>query len=204
MASAAEKEIRDEVVAWFHAKEPRGRVVHELPLSGFSDAGRADLGVIFPDAIVLVEIKSERDKLSLLQKQFDAMRIRCHDLKLVCHEKWFADDGGLRDQAWMKWSHEEHLWRYPASPKGWNFDRYRLPLRPESYPMLDMLWAAELRALYEWAGVSAASPRMNMATMQRDLHDKLTGRQVVKGVCAALRQRAFHEADPPVAEDTHA
>lgn len=67
MASVAEREIRDAVVEWWHRAAPQARVVHELPLSSLSGQGRADLGVIFPDQIVLVEIKSERDKLTRLK-----------------------------------------------------------------------------------------------------------------------------------------
>ena len=195
MASVAEREIRDAVTAWFHANEPCGRVVHELPLSSFSGEGRADLGVIFPDHIVLVEIKSERDKLSRLEKQWDAMSRRCHDMKIVCHEKWFDTEGGLKDQSWLRWSHKEHLWRWPASTE-WDFSRYKSKMRPGSYDLMSMLWADELRDCYKLAGAMASSPNMNMWGMTADLHDKLNGRQVRQAVCALLRARKFSEADP--------
>jgi hypothetical protein len=194
MASAAEREIRDAVVDWWHKNEPQGRVVHELPLSSFSGKGRADLGIIFPDAVVLVEIKSERDKLDRLATQFDEMSKRSHAFQIVAHEKWFDEEGGLKDQTWMKWSHKEHLWRYP-SPK-WTFERYRLPLRPSNWLLLDLLWADELRACYPRAGIAASQRGMNMHQMTYDLHEKLTGRQITRVVCAALRARAFSEADP--------
>lgn len=197
MASSAEREIRDAVVDWFHRHEPRGRVVHELPLSAFSGAGRADIGVIFPDAIVLVEIKSERDKLSRLEKQFSEMIQRAHDVKLACHEKWFDDDGKIAGQEWMKWSHKEHLWRYPGQEK-WEFSRYELRGRPSSWHLLDLLWADELRDAYRVAGVMSSAPRGTMHVLTHDLHQKLTGRQIVKSVCAALRQRKFAEADPVI------
>ena len=196
MASTAEREIRDAVVDWFHRNEPRGRVVHELPLSAFSGAGRADLGIIFPGSIVLIEIKSERDKLSRLEKQWGEMAKRCHDMRIVCHDKWFEPDGGLKDQSWMGWAHKDHLWRYPSPD--WKFDRYIEKFRPGSWHLLDFLWADELRDCYKLAGVMASSPSLAMHGMTRDLHEKLTGRQIREAVCQCLRARKFSEADDPI------
>lgn len=200
MASAQEREIRDAVVAWFHHNEPQGRVVHELPLSSFSGNGRADLGIVFPDHLVLIEIKSEKDKLDRLEKQFTEMVARAHDLKIVCHEKWFEPDGGLKGQSWMRYSHAEHLWQYPAQ-KEWRFDRYRAPAQPHPANLLDYLWAEEMRACYELAGAMAAQRGTTMLQMRRDLVDKLTGRQVKRAVCALLRARVFLEADAPIPLD---
>lgn len=203
MASVAEREIRDVLVNWWHTHEPRGRVVHELPLSSFSGDGRADLGIIFPDAIVLVEIKSEKDKLGRLKEQFDAMRQRGHDFMAVLHEKWFDADGEVRDQAWINWAAKEHIWRYPEPTKGWTFNRYgrgyNSSLPPNPYLLLNLLWADELRECYAHAGVMG-SGKANMHSMIHDLGQRLTGRQVTRAVCAALRRRSFAEADPPVNE----
>lgn len=196
MSSGAEREIRDAVVDWFHKNEPRGRVVHELPLSSFSGAGRADLGIIFPDQIVLVEIKSEKDKLTRLEKQWGEMSKRCHDLKVVCHERWFDGDAGLKDQSWMHWAHKDHLWRYPSN--NWAYERYGSKFRPSSWMLLDLLWADELRDSYRLAGVMASNPRMDMRGMTHDLHQKMTGRQIVSTVCQCLRARKFSEADDPI------
>ena len=197
MASSAEREIRDDAVAWFHHNEPRGRVVHELPLSGFSANGRADLGIIFPDTIVLIEIKSERDKLTLLEKQFLEMSKRCHDLKIICHEKWFESDGGLKAQSWINWSHKEHLWTYPDQ-SGWIFERYKLKMTPNPYLLLNMLHVSELRDCYRITNTMASSPKLVQHGLQLDLADKLTGRQIRNAVCACLRARKFAEADSPI------
>lgn len=198
MASAAEREIRDAVVAFFHAAEPRCRVVHELPLSSMSGNGRADLGLIFPDTIYLVEIKSEKDKLDRLEKQFGQMVQTAHGVLIVAHQKWIEGDG-LRGQSWMNWSHRESVWSYPAPLHGWQFERYRAGSHaPNPYRLLGLLWADELRTAYRLAGVMAASREMTMHSMTNDLQQKLTGRQVREVVCKLLRARAFSEADPPI------
>lgn len=149
MASSSEREIRDALVKFWHEKEPRGRVVHELPLDGFSASGRADLAIIFPDAIVLQEIKSEKDKLTRLKKQFFEMSARCHQWHIVCHEKWFNPDNSVKDQEWCKYSHREHFWKYPDR-ETWRFDRYKdLEGTPGTRQLLSFLWAEELRLVYE-------------------------------------------------------
>jgi hypothetical protein len=189
------------VVAWWHMNEPRGRIVHELPLSGFSSEGRADLGIIFPDALILIELKSERDKLSLLEKQFGAMRARSHDFKCVLHERWFLPDGDVKDQTWINWAAKEHIWRFPEADQKWQFNRYgngrqdRLP--PNPYFLLSFLWADELRDAYSYAGV-LGNGRASMPSMVADLGQKLTGRQINKVVCTALLRRKFAEADDPI------
>lgn len=158
MASGAEREIRDALVDWWHKNEPRARIVHELPLSGFSAEGRADMAAVFTDTLVLIEIKSEKDKLTRLEKQFNAMASRSHNFFIVAHEKWFCErdySPALIGQEWMRSAHKDHLWRYPATDQRgarWEFNRYVAPLRPHPSHLLDMLWANELRAAYTKAG----------------------------------------------------
>jgi hypothetical protein len=201
MASSAEREIRDALVDWWHRNEPRGRVVHELPLSSFSAEGRADLGIVFPDALILVEIKSERDKLTRLEGQFKAMQEMSHDFMAVLHDRWFDESGEVRDQSWMNWAAREHVWRYPEPKKGWQFHRYGKgygsTIPPNPYRLLGLLWADELRDAYAYSGVMGLG-RMNMPALVSDLGQRLTGRQVTRAVCSALRRRTFAEADAPV------
>lgn len=204
MASSAEREIRDALVAWWHATEPRGRVIHELPLSGFSTEGRADLGIVFPDSLVLVEIKSEKDKLTRLQAQFEAMKQRSHDFMCVLHDRWFDDAGDVKDQTWINWAAKEHIWRYPEPAKGWTFNRYgrgyATSLPPNPYFLLSLLWADELRDCYAHANVMG-NGRSATPAMVSDLGQKLTGRQITKAVCAMLRRRSFAEADPAMDDE---
>jgi hypothetical protein len=199
MASSAEREIRDALVSWWHSHEPRGRVVHELPLSSFSGEGRADLAVVFPDMLVLVEIKSERDKLTRLQDQFKAMQASSHDFMCVLHDRWFDPSGEVQDQTWINWAAKDHIWRYPEPAKGWTFERYSrgytTSLPPNPYRLLSLLWADELRDCYGYAGIMGIG-RATMPAMVSDLGQKLNGRQITRAVCAALRRRKFNEADP--------
>lgn len=198
MASSAEREIRDALVQFWHEREPRGRVIHELPLDGFSSAGRADIAVVFPDAIILQEIKSERDKLSRLKKQFFAMSTRCHQWHIVCHEKWFDSDGAVKDQEWCRYSHREHFWKYPDTST-WQFERYKdIERSPSTYSLLAFLWAVELKEIYSRYFPNISTSGLAMWELQRDLYNRLTGRQVTEEVCASLRSRVFAEADQPI------
>lgn len=198
MASSAEREIRDALVKFWHENEPRGRVIHELPLDGFSASGRSDLAIVFPDAIVLQEIKSERDKLTRLKKQFFAMSSRCHQWHIVCHEKWFNDDGSVKDQEWIKYSHREHFWNYPDTST-WKFQRYKdMNRHPGTFGLLDYLWADELKEIYGRHFTQFPRSGFTRWGMAGDLYNRLTGRQVVHEVCAALRSRKFAEADEPI------
>ncbi|MFV0800579.1 hypothetical protein EGJ57_04550 [Brucella anthropi] len=198
MASSSEREIRDVLVKFWHNNEPRGRVVHELPLDGFSASGRADLAIIFPDAIVLQEIKSEKDKLTRLKKQFFEMSARCHQWHIVCHEKWFNQDNSVKDQEWCKYSHREHFWKYPDT-ETWKFDRYKdLEGTPGTRQLLGFLWADELRLVYETHFPKISPRALQMWEMQRDLYSRLSGKQVTLEVCSMLRRRKFNEADAPI------
>ena len=195
MASSAEREIRDAVVAWWHDREPRARIIHELPLNGFSASGRVDLAAVFPDVIVTMEIKSERDKLTRLEKQFFEMSKRSHDWKIIAHDKW-AEGDGLKDQEWMNWSHREHLWGYPDR-SAWSFDRYRIDRLVGAPTLLDYLHRQELEDALKDFGRTVRSG-MRQWELLREINAVMTGREVVLAVCGALRKREFAEADPAI------
>lgn len=130
------------------------------------------------------------------------MRERSHDFRIVAHDRWFGSDGRLTGQDWLQWSdHHDRVWRYPEPCPGpiWRFERYRTAGEPQPAPLLEMLWAEEMRAMCRSFAV-AAGPRAPRPAMRRALADSLTGRQIRTGVCAALRGRAFAEADPAMRE----
>ncbi len=192
--SSAEWEIRDALVSSFHENEPNARIVHELNVAG-TGSNRADLGIVFPDTLVLIEIKSAKDTLSRLEPQFEAFQKCSHMVLIVAYEKHFNEQNHLKDCEWMRWSHREHVWKYPA--KAWTFPRYKAFVEPHAYAFLDMLWAEELKDALEYhqLGWPKGAPRWELI---RDLTLKLTGKQVRETVCRQLRQREFAEADAPI------
>jgi hypothetical protein len=196
MASSAEREIRDAIVQWAHTNEPLARVVHELNVAG-TGSNRADLALVFPDILVLVEIKSERDTLKRLRDQFDAFTACSHALVIAAHECHFEGDS-LKGCDWMTYSHRDHLWRYPVPSIGWDLDRYRVRREPGAHPFLELLWTSELteemerHRLFTGTGSSARWHMIHTMTLG------LTGRQIREAVCRQLRKRAFAEADAPI------
>lgn len=195
--SSAEWEIRDSLVSFFHENEPRARIVHELNVAG-TGSNRADLGIVFPDMLVLIEIKSAKDTLKRLEQQFEAFQRCSHFTLVAAHDVHFNEQNELKGCEWMRWSHREHVWRYPGAEK-WSFPRYKQFIEPHAYAFMDMLWAEELRAEIDRHGFGLRTGA-NRWEMIRDLQLKLTGKQIREAVCRQLRQRQFAEADAPIGE----
>jgi len=216
MASSAERDIRDAVVAQLCQLMPAARIVHELNVAG-QGTNRIDVAAITETTIVGVEIKSEKDVLKRLDKQWAAFNKICHHVIVAAHEKHFAEhretwqkDGeGYLDLNhplfFGKWAMRRHVWRFPR-PDGasarfrhegdnWDFD----PIRAAAakYPLcssalLEMLWASELRA--EGGGGGRATRPAMISKMAL----YMTGSEVRAAVCRQLRARTFAEADPPI------
>ena len=159
-------------------------------------SNRADLGIVFPDLVVLVEIKSAKDKLTRLEAQFEAFSRCCHTVIIAAHEKHFDSSGQLVDCPWMRWSHREHLWRYPGV-ESWEFQRYKAFAEPHAHAFLEMLWAEELKAELDRHRIGFRSDAARWELI-RDLTLKLTGKQIREAVCRRLRSRQFAEADPAI------
>ena len=228
MASTAEREIRDAVVARLRELVPSARIVHELNVAG-QGSNRIDVAAIRPDGIVGVEIKSEKDTLKRLEEQWTVFSRCCHYVIVAAHEKHFAE---YRDERWRddvesdsdlnhplffgKYGQRRYVWRYPrpddanksrwgaSRPWQFSFAADVVPRRPLSnVDMLQMLWASELR---EECGRHriAANSRATCPWMIREMAMLMTGREVRDAVCRQLRARSFAEADAPIYELTKA
>lgn len=217
MASSAEREIRDAVVARLRELMPSARIVHELNVAG-QGSNRIDVAAISETAIVGVEIKSEKDVLKRLDEQWAAFNKVCHYVIVAAHEKHFAEhrEKWLREGEaghidlnhplfFGKWRGRRQVWRFPCPDSSlvrsrhdgdnWFFDPFRdvesrFPLR--SSDLLEMLWASELRA--EGGGGS----RDTRGDMISKMALYMTGSEVRAAVCRQLRARSFAEADPPI------
>lgn len=202
MASSAEEEIRQALHDWWVDMEPEARIVHELPMDGFSASGRADMGIILKDQIILLEIKSEKDKLTRLEKQFEAMLHRSHMFYVVCHEKWFEDDGQVKGQPWVRGYHERHFWKYPSPDTreySWRHNPYWMHWLPVSaQSLLSYLWADELREVYSRHIGDVNVKSVPQWKLISDIEYKLTGREVALSVCSALRKRDFKRASEKI------
>ena len=216
MASAAEREMRQAVVARCREYWPDGRVIHELAIGGC----RADLAVVTRSHLFAFEIKSSRDKLDRLENQFRFFDRATHGCFVVADARWFEtfsyDKGGegfrpceeLRDYSWKSLG----LWCYPEPEKGdWRTDMYRWRKpgqdfrfderrQPRAGDLLGILLKEELMLEARRHGVDIRS-RWSVLPIISAMAFEMTGKQVAEAVCRQLRMRRFARADPPVTPD---
>lgn len=181
MASAAEARIRVKAEALLRQHFPTARIIHEFDLG----AVRLDIAAITEDRLVLVEIKSELDTLRRLERQVRA-GIALGGPMLVCYApKWReairAAREGLYRAEWLEEADDGFPSLRPAMLAD-HHDRY------DSRALLHLLLKFEILALAKPFG---ARTRSTVPELHRLAHDNLTGREIRRGVMAALRCRRF-------------
>ena len=220
MRSAAEQEMRDAVVARLRKLRPQARICHEVNC-GVWGPNRMDVVAVDVAEIIAVEIKSERDRVSRGPKQLASMRRVAHHSIISLHEthlveketnEWAAHYSKL-DRKYYLWSVPTELdgdgiipWVYPELDRGHNWSGdvglWRSPETRMEFALpssaLHLLWRDELAALCDALRVSRGK-RSNMSEMIRALWWHANGRELTRGICAALRRRQFAEADAAMA-----
>jgi hypothetical protein len=184
MASEAEERIRLKCEALLRKAFPDARIVHELVLR--QGGVRIDLAAVTPDRLVCVEVKSERDVLDRLPAQIAAMKLVCDAWRVATADKHLDKCRDIAD--WHRVIGETSLdapgYGMRELPRDAMHGLCNAPAR------LDMLWANELRYI-----AGAKGPRMS--SMIR-ASDSMTGAQIRRAVCAAIRARSFPRADPAI------
>ena len=218
--SEAEAEIRVEVVRHLRAARPIARIIHEINVC--QGGNRIDVLAVDVEEIIAVEIKSKKDKIDRLPAQMEAMTSVAHHSIAAIHEKFLVEWGPASSRA----AHYERdgeyymgeppkccgsareTWVYPIRRRSldpeWELDRlakWSVPQAKmlESLPAgaLDMLWRDELQWVC-FANQIAAGPRSTRGQMMHDLRWLCSGKELPRGICAALRARQCVEADDPV------
>lgn len=228
--SPAEAEIRDAVVARLREARPSARIIHEINSTNMmtGQTTRIDVLAVGTEDMVAVEIKSERDKLDRLSSQMEAMQRVSHHAIAALHERFLEEsetnahaaheerDGrfyrrGVPDAISRQCGHK--VWVYPQrvrvlKPGGFDtMERWDIePVRscttlPEA--ALDMLWRDELVEMCGRLRI-ATRRRSTRSDMMRELRWLCSGKEITRGICAALRARECIEADPPVCEEGRA
>lgn len=211
--SAAEAEVRDAVVARLRILRPGARIIHEINASGFGN--RIDVLAVDRAEIIAVEIKSEKDKLDRLPTQIVAMRGAAHHVIAALHEKHLPTHADVGD-TWVRDDLKSHkvppkeakgakVWAYPEvgseAKRSWGRGRWEEPkFAPQAClpsKAIDMLWRAELLAVCDEEGVSVGR-RATSPFMVSALRWTLSGGDLTKAICRALRRRNALEADPPI------
>lgn len=185
MSSEAEERLRGKAEAALRETWPGARIIHELMLR--QGGCRIDLAAVMPDRLIVVEVKSERDVLTRLKRQAEQAREVADGFSVILPEKH-----------WRKAWEENHVSILEAGQE----DAFRLHLQRDQRrayqatcnapARLAMLWAEELRIVAESGSKATRDYSIRHGS------DSLTGAEVRRRVCAALRARDFPRADPPV------
>lgn len=203
--SSAEAEIRDAAIVRLRELMPGCRIIHEINCSSFGP-NRIDLLSVTKDRIAAVEVKSEKDKLDRLPAQLASMHGVAHYAIAALHEKflkpWKASYTGL--PAFHEPDEARHavVWAYPPKPRAGILGEWPLHSRLEKPKLLpppgyiDLLWAAELRAIVRKHALHRAPSGLDMPQMVDLLRWSLPGKTLLSETCATLRARACAEADP--------
>lgn len=194
--------------------------MHEVNASSYGN--RIDVLAVCPAEIIAVEIKSAKDKLDRLPDQLEAMRGCAHTVIAALHEKFLVETKANEFTGTIERDGEffylarpeiapftrpfEGTWIFPElgrSPAGkpdylfpWR-DPDAVVQQPLPAQAIDMLWREELLEMCGRFGVSVPK-RPVMAAMVNALRWQLTGRDITRGICGALRARACIEADAPI------
>lgn len=183
--SPAEERIRAKGEMMLRALFPSARIIHELVLEQYGV--RIDLAAVTGDRLICLEIKSERDGLTRLEAQVEMMQRVSDAWGVLVAAKHVEAASKLlgRSLPIAEEDRREALGSYLFRQA--HAGLCNAPAR------LAMLWADELRAI---RCPRYAAPRdmcIQAAT------DSLTGTEVRRAVCAALRARSFPRADAPIA-----
>lgn len=182
MASAAEARIREKAETLLRSMWPNARIVHEFDLCGV----RLDLAAITEERLILLEIKSELDTLSRLERQVRFALSIGGPVLVVYASRWagpirqYRFEGGWRIE-WIEEREGPLEVQRPLILAEGN-DRY------DNRALMRLLLKPELFALAKPHG---AKTRFDVSTLQAIVHENLTGREIRRGVMAALRARRF-------------
>jgi hypothetical protein len=217
--SSEELEMRALIVPELRKRWPGARIIHELPLR--YSTNRIDLAAVTETEIVSVEIKSSRDVMDRLEAQLRAFHPISSRIIAALAPRWNLKLPMIETKLDFgtsfapQYTETQQIIRKVGGVEVWTVDSgagsieitdggpYRAN-KPWLAQMLDMLHVSELVAIAERHHIAVAKRPVHL-TLVTDLVDMLQGREVVKAVCQALRERnAFDKAsDPPmVAGDT--
>lgn len=183
--SVAEERIRAKAEAALRAAYPNARIIHELMLT--QGGCRIDLAAVTPDRLIVVEIKSERDVLNRLERQLIEARAVADGVAVIVAEKHLKKAQEIAGYCGC-WGEDSIEFQSHYS----YFERGLLSATTNAPARLAMLWAEELRM------VADSPAKANRTYSIAQAADHLTGAEVRRRVCAALRARPFPRADPAI------
>jgi hypothetical protein len=215
--SSEELEMRALIVPELRKRYPSARIIHELPLRYSSN--RIDLAAITESEIMAVEIKSSKDVADRLEKQlrtFTPVSSRIIvalapkwneklEAELIVRENVTTYRQRLTDAQEIIHRVENssiETWTVDVAAGSINItDRAYRDSVPWSFWMLDMCHVAELVAIAGrhrcWSGKRPVHRDLVLACCEL-----MTGREIRRAVCSALRARAAFGAESDPAQGT--
>ncbi|WP_421565233.1 NERD domain-containing protein [Ochrobactrum sp. EDr1-4] len=217
--SEAEGEVRQAVVEYIRKQRPNARIIHEINTS--LGGTRIDVLAVDRAEIIAFEIKSAKDKLDRLRDQMDGMKGVAQHAIAVLHEKFLSQEyvtnrwaahfesEGTYYQMDLpgEYRHMHRTWIYPQRNRAMHEDGHdshaRWPdlasslQKPLPDSALWMLHHAELLALCRNLNIQSGK-RPTCEGMITALRWNASGRDITRGLCAALRARHCIEADAPI------
>lgn len=202
--SEAEAEIRVPVVERLREIIPGCRIIHEINAASFGN--RIDVLAVGRDRIAAVEIKSSKDKLDRLEDQLTAMRGVAHHVFAAIHEKFLEDRPKINCVVPPEQCRRAcAVWVYPRRERGgWSpgseWEARARWVKPEvclPANAIHALWRDELHAICRGLNVGAVS-KLTMPEAIDLIRWHMTGAEITRAICAALRARECVEADAPI------
>lgn len=200
--SEAEERIRAVAEADLRRTKPDARIIHELVVHNC----RLDLAAVTPDEIVLVEVKSERDVLDRMKAQIGSAWRVTRDVKIYAAPRWrkemrrltsywdIDDARRTNEHRCDVISHSTVIIAGEAQEVIHTPPSYDLRVMVQPMHVWDLMWSAEMCAALTKIGLP--TKRMNQFDLTRMAVEHMSGREIRRAVCAALRARAFPRADP--------
>lgn len=203
--SSDEAEVRTAVVEHLRIIRPNARIIHEINCSTYGP-NRIDVLAVSAAEIISVEVKSKKDKLDRLPTQIASMRACSHHVFAALHEKFLVPLGRPEQGYGITTPDEARgaiVWVFPrVARKGhiecgaeWvERDRWAKPKACLPPGAINLLWRSELITICEGLGVRTS--RLTMEEAADAILWRMSGEQVTRAICTALRSRACVEADP--------
>ncbi len=205
--SDAEADIRIPAIARLREILPGCRIIHEIN-AGTWGPNRIDLLAVSETRILAAEIKSAKDKLTRLPAQIASMNRVAHGSVAVIHEKFLVEIGHLgyivppdeaRDTTCWVWPRKERGKHAYCGPDWHPANRWKKPKLMPPPDALALLWREELFQACADHGIKATQ-KHRIEDMEDAIKWALTGEQITRLICRALRRRECTEADPPIFE----
>lgn len=196
MASEAEARIRDKAERLLRHHWPDARIIHEFELGGV----RLDLAAVTPERLILGEVKSENDTLTRLSRQMEWGARVGGPVFLFCAERWCEKIPDMPYRVIQLVEEGDGFTRFLGRQR-FTLGEHSFAPEHDAYDSRALMGLMLKPELYALAKPHGAKSRHDVLMLQHIAYEALTGREIRRGVMAALRARRFGwVCDDPIRE----